>query len=84
MRRVEAEQPPKAVATAFGVDVKTVAKWVKPFAAEGLAGLSDRPGAGGSSRNGAHILAAAPLRFMAPELTSTSCLGNRTLRSLSA
>ncbi|MCA6355402.1 MAG: helix-turn-helix domain-containing protein [Phenylobacterium sp.] len=42
VRRVQAGQPPKAVATAFGVDVKTVAKWVKRFVAEGLAGLSDR------------------------------------------
>jgi transposase InsO family protein len=42
VRRVQAGQPPKAVATAFGVDVKTVAKWVKRFVAEGLAGLVDR------------------------------------------
>ena len=42
LQRVEAGQPPKAVATAFGVDVKKVAKWVKRFVAEGLAGLSDR------------------------------------------
>ena len=35
-------QPPKAVATAFGVDVKTVSKWVDRFQAEGPAGLEDR------------------------------------------
>jgi transposase InsO family protein len=42
VRRVRAGQPPKAVATAFGVDVKTVGKWVKRFEAEGLGGLADR------------------------------------------
>jgi len=42
LQRVQAGQPPMAVATAFGVDGKTVAKWVKRFVAEGLAGLSDR------------------------------------------
>ena len=43
VRRVLVEhQPPKAVATAFGVDVKTVNKWVARFVAEGPAGLLDR------------------------------------------
>jgi transposase InsO family protein len=42
-RRVREEgQPPKAVATAFGVDVKVVRKWVGRFEAEGPAGLEDR------------------------------------------
>ena len=35
-------QTPKAVATAFGVEVKTVKKWVERFLAEGPAGLEDR------------------------------------------
>jgi len=34
VRRVRAGQLPKAVATAFGVDVKTVGKWVKRFEAK--------------------------------------------------
>ena len=42
VRRVQAGQPPKAVATAFGVDAKTVRKWAQRFAAEGAAGLADR------------------------------------------
>jgi len=43
VRRVLSEgQSPKAVATAFGVDAKTVAKWVGRFEAEGPAGLADR------------------------------------------
>jgi transposase InsO family protein len=43
VRRVLSEgQSPKAVATAFGVDAKTVAKWVRRFEAEGPAGLADR------------------------------------------
>ena len=42
VRRVRAGQPAKAVATAFGVDAKTVAKWVGRFEAEGPAGLADR------------------------------------------
>jgi transposase InsO family protein len=43
VRRVLSEaQPPKAVATAFGVEIKTVNKWVARFAAEGPAGLEDR------------------------------------------
>ena len=42
VRRVQAGQPPKAVATAFGVDAKTVGKWVKRFEAEGPDGLADR------------------------------------------
>jgi transposase InsO family protein len=33
---------PKAVATAFGVDIKTVGKWVGRFRSEGPAGLADR------------------------------------------
>ena len=43
VRRVLSEgQPPKAVATAFGVELKTVNKWVARFVAEGPAGLADR------------------------------------------
>ena len=42
VRRVRAGATPKAVATALGVDAKTVAKWVKRFEAEGHEGLSDR------------------------------------------
>jgi len=43
VRRVLQEgQTPKAVATAFGVDVKTVKKWVERFQTEGRAGLEDR------------------------------------------
>src|SRR5579864_5373974 len=43
VRRVlEERQTPKAVATAFGVDAKTVAKWVGRYRAEGPAGLLDR------------------------------------------
>jgi transposase InsO family protein len=43
VRRVLVEgQTPKAVATAFGVCVKTVGKWVERFRAEGEAGLQDR------------------------------------------
>lgn len=42
VRRVLAGQQPKAVATAFGVDPKTVAKWVRRFEVEGPAGLADR------------------------------------------
>ena len=43
VRRVLDEgQPPKAVATAFGVDLKTVKKWVERFRSEGAAGLADR------------------------------------------
>lgn len=43
VRRVLREgQPPKAVATAFGVDLKTVTKWLARFVAEGPAGLEDR------------------------------------------
>ncbi|HKO84987.1 MAG TPA: IS481 family transposase [Actinomycetota bacterium] len=42
-RRVLVEgQSRKAVATAFGIDAKTVGKWVRRFEAEGLAGLKDR------------------------------------------
>jgi transposase InsO family protein len=42
VRRVIAGQTSKAVATAFGVCVKTVNKWVARFRAEGAAGLIDR------------------------------------------
>ena len=43
VRRVlEEGHSPMAVATAMGVVVKTVTKWVKRFNAEGLAGLADR------------------------------------------
>ena len=35
-------QTPKAVATALGVNVKTVSKWCERFQAEGAAGLVDR------------------------------------------
>jgi transposase InsO family protein len=43
VRRVLIErQTPKVVATAFGVCVKTVRKWVERFLAEGEAGLMDR------------------------------------------
>ena len=42
VRRVIAGQTPKAVATAFGVCVKTVSKWVERFRREGAAGLVDR------------------------------------------
>src|SRR5687767_7110245 len=43
VRRVLDEgQAPKAVATAFGIDLKTVDKWVKRFLTEGPPGLVDR------------------------------------------
>ena len=43
VHRVVAEgQTPKAVATALGVCVKTVGKWIARFQAEGAAGLVDR------------------------------------------
>lgn len=43
VRRVLDEGPtPKATATAFGVDVKTVRKWVERFRSHGAAGLVDR------------------------------------------
>jgi len=43
VRRVlEEGQSPMAVATAMGVVVKTVTKWIGRFKAEGLAGLHDR------------------------------------------
>jgi transposase len=42
VRRVIAGQTPKAVATSFGVCLKTVNKWVQRFQAEGPAGLIDR------------------------------------------
>jgi transposase InsO family protein len=43
VRRVlDGGQSPMAVATAFGVDLKTVKKWVERFRSEGPAGLSDR------------------------------------------
>ena len=43
VRRVlQQGQPPKLVATALGIDVKTVRKWVERFRAEGQTGLTDR------------------------------------------
>jgi transposase InsO family protein len=42
VRRVLEGQPPKAVAVALGLDLKTVNKWVERFVAEGPAGLEDR------------------------------------------
>ena len=42
VRRVREGQAPRAVATALGVDLKTVKKWVARFEAEGPAGLADR------------------------------------------
>jgi transposase InsO family protein len=42
VQRVLSGQTPKAVATAFGVDAKTVRKWVDRFRAEGAGGLADR------------------------------------------
>jgi len=42
VRRVLAGQTPKAVATAFGICVKTVNKWLARFQAERPAGLIDR------------------------------------------
>src|SRR3546814_15631674 len=42
-RVVDGGQPPKAVATAFGVAVKTVRKWVERFRSDGSTGLMDRP-----------------------------------------
>jgi len=41
-RVVDQGQPRKVVAAAFGVDPKTVGKWVNRFKAEGAAGLADR------------------------------------------
>src|SRR5665213_1253618 len=43
VQRVRVEgQTAKAVATAFGVAIKTVGKWVTRFQAEGVGGLADR------------------------------------------
>ena len=42
VRRVEAGQPPAAVAAAFGVSMRTVRKWVERFHREGTEGLKDR------------------------------------------
>lgn len=43
VRRVlDESQSPKAVATAFGVDINTVTKWVGRFRSEGPTGLADR------------------------------------------
>jgi transposase InsO family protein len=43
VRRVlDESRPARAVATAFGVDIKTVKKWVERFRSEGPAGLTDR------------------------------------------
>jgi transposase InsO family protein len=41
-RVIEERQTPKAVATAFGVCLKTVRKWVTRFRQEGAEGLADR------------------------------------------
>ena len=41
-RVVDQGQPRKVVAAAFGVDPKTVGKWVSRFKCEGAAGLTDR------------------------------------------
>jgi transposase InsO family protein len=41
-RVVDQGQPRKVVAAAFGVDPKTVGKWVNRFRTEGAAGLTDR------------------------------------------
>jgi transposase InsO family protein len=41
-RVLDQGQSPNAVATAFGVTVKTVNKWVRRFEAEGMEGLRDR------------------------------------------
>ena len=41
-RVIEEGQAPKAVATAFGVSIKTAGKWVKRFKADGPQGLLDR------------------------------------------
>jgi len=58
VRRVlDESQPVKAVATAFGVDIKTVRKWVERFRSEGPAGMADR-----SSR---------PKRLRRPTLSQT-------------
>ena len=44
VRRVtELHETPKAVATAFGVSVRTVTKWLARHRGEGAAGLADRP-----------------------------------------
>ncbi|WP_227698489.1 IS481 family transposase [Sphingomonas hengshuiensis] len=44
VRRVtKLNETPKAVATAFGVSVRTVAKWLARYRAEGEADLPDRP-----------------------------------------
>lgn len=43
MRRVLVDQQPRAiVVAAFGVSIRTVAKWGRRFEAEGEAGLIDR------------------------------------------
>ena len=42
VRRVEAGQPPAAVAAAFGVSMRTVRKWIERFRNEGPEGLKDR------------------------------------------
>jgi transposase len=38
-RVVEESQAPRAVATAFGVSIKTIGKWVERFKAEGPQGI---------------------------------------------
>src|SRR5947207_4811990 len=42
-RVIEQRETSKAVATAFGVSRRTVAKWLARYRAEGSAGLADRP-----------------------------------------
>ena len=42
VRRVQEGQAPRTVATALGIDLKTVNKWVARFEAEGPVGLADR------------------------------------------
>jgi transposase InsO family protein len=69
VRRVLAEgRQPKAVATAFGVDIKTVGKWVARYRSEGIAGLADR-----SSRP-------RTLRYPTPLLTQERIIALRRQR----
>jgi len=42
VRRVEAGLTPRAVATALGVSVRTVFKWLRRYRSEGVSGLQDR------------------------------------------
>jgi transposase InsO family protein len=52
VRRVIGGQTPTAVATAMGVCVRTVRKWVRRYRQEGLAGLADRSSRPHRSPNG--------------------------------